>query len=35
MDVLLGRHKTEHPLDLKWRWMHWRRLQERRRLKLF
>jgi hypothetical protein len=23
--VLFGKHKTEHPLGLKWRWKHWRR----------
>ena len=25
LDVFMGKRKTEHPLDLKWRWKHWRR----------
>jgi len=25
LGVFMGKHKTEHPLDLKWRWDHWKR----------
>ena len=25
LDVLLGRHKTPRPLDINWRWRHWKR----------
>ena len=35
VNVLTGRHKTEHPLDMKWRWKHWQRNRQEHRVKLF
>jgi hypothetical protein len=35
MDVLLGRHKTLHPLNIKWRWGRWQRMREHRNARLF
>jgi hypothetical protein len=35
LDVLIGRHKTTHPLDIKWRWKHWLRLQKCQSIGLF
>ena len=35
LNVLVGKHKTEHPLDLKWRWKHWKRSRHQQTTKLF
>jgi hypothetical protein len=34
LNVLMGKHKTEHPLGLKWRWKHWQRNRQQT-VKLF
>ncbi|MGI9107876.1 MAG: hypothetical protein ACR2G4_16695 [Pyrinomonadaceae bacterium] len=30
LDVMLGRHRTPRPLDLDWRWRHWKQRRKRK-----
>jgi hypothetical protein len=35
VEVMLGRHKTAHPLNIRWRWEHWQRTRGHRNARLF
>jgi len=35
MTVLLGIHKTNHPLSVSWRWNYWQNKNHSQRLRLF
>jgi hypothetical protein len=27
VSTIVGIHQTSHPLDIKWRWRHWQRME--------